>query len=273
VEVDWDEESVTWMTSTRKYTTTFAELATACQINYERTQHGEFVWDSDAISVDTCQGFSKLNQYNGHVSVNGLRVMPAVINKIMRFILYPKSGNSDTIHDQHWNLIDLIVRRQRINTVRFMLNYIVIISSSIQYNLYYAPFIMSLILTKTNFPVRACSIKQYSYQPFGATKQVLRANDEGDEAPDEHDDVPPQPQGPRPMNSLDSLMPQIMNAIQQGMQVGMANFHSSYSEQYHQLVMQQFDTLNANIDAVRSDVDSLTNQFEHLSTSVQNIQQ
>jgi hypothetical protein len=36
VEVDWDEESVTWMTSTRKYTATFA---TACQINYERTQH------------------------------------------------------------------------------------------------------------------------------------------------------------------------------------------------------------------------------------------
>jgi hypothetical protein len=85
------------------------------------------------------------------------------------------------------------MRRQRINAVRFMLNYIDIISSSIQYNLYYASFIMSLILNKTNFPVRACTIKQNSYQPFGATKQVLRANDEGGEAPLEHDDVPPQP--------------------------------------------------------------------------------
>jgi hypothetical protein len=101
VEVDWDEESVTWMTSTRKYTTTFAELATACQINYERTQHGEFVWDSDAISVDTRHGFDKPNQYNGHWSINGLRVMPAVINKIIIFTLYPKSGNLDTIRDQH----------------------------------------------------------------------------------------------------------------------------------------------------------------------------
>jgi hypothetical protein len=61
------------------------------------------------------------------------------------------------------------------------------------------------------------------------------------------------------MTTLDSLMPQIMNAIQQGIQVDMTSFHSSYNEQYHQSVMQQFDTLNTNIGVVRSDVDSLTN--------------
>jgi hypothetical protein len=55
------------------------------------------------------------------------------------------------------------------------------------------------------------------------------------------------------------------------MQVGMASFHSSYNEQYHQPVMQQFDS--ANFGVVRSDVDSLTNQFGNLSASVQNMQQ
>jgi hypothetical protein len=170
VEVDWEEDTISWITSSRKFTATFAEFVTTCQINYERTENGDYVRDSDAMSVDTRQGFYKLNQYNGHGSVNGWRVMPTVINKIVRFILYPKSGNSDTIRDQHWNLIDLIMRRQRINVVRFMLNYIEMISSSIQYNLYYAPFIMSLILNKINFPIRACTIKQHSYQPFGATK-------------------------------------------------------------------------------------------------------
>jgi hypothetical protein len=103
-------------------------------------------------------------------------------------------------------------------------------------------FIMSLILTKTNLTIQACTIKQHSYQPFGDTKQVSRANDEGDEAPHEHDDVPPQPQpqpeGLPPMNPLDSLIPQIMNATQQGMQVGMTSFHSSYNEQYRQPAMQ-----------------------------------
>jgi hypothetical protein len=68
-------------------------------------------------------------------------------------------------------------------------------------------------------------------------------------------------------------MSHIMNVVQQGMQVGMASFYSSYNEQYHQSVMQQFDTLNVNIGVVPSDVDSLTNQFEHLSISVQNMQQ
>jgi hypothetical protein len=63
-----------------------------------------------------------------------------------------------------------------------MLNYIEMISSSVQYNLYYAACIMSLILSKTSFPLRACHTKQTLYQPFGATKHVLQANDEHDEA-------------------------------------------------------------------------------------------
>jgi hypothetical protein len=91
VEVDWEKDSVTWITSTRKFTITFAEFATACQINYERTQNGEYVWDSDAISVDNRRSLYKQNQYNGHGSINGLRVMPVVINKIVRFTLYTKS--------------------------------------------------------------------------------------------------------------------------------------------------------------------------------------
>jgi hypothetical protein len=89
------------MTSSRKFTATFTEFAAACQINYERTENGEYVWDSIAISVNTRRGFYKPNQYNGHGSVNDLRVMPAVINKIVIFNHYPKSGNSDTICDQH----------------------------------------------------------------------------------------------------------------------------------------------------------------------------
>jgi hypothetical protein len=99
MEVDWEEDSIAWITSSRKFTATFAEFATACQINYERTENGEYVWDSDAISIDTHQGFYKPNQYNGHGFVNGLRVVPTIINKIVIFTLYPKSGNSDIICD------------------------------------------------------------------------------------------------------------------------------------------------------------------------------
>jgi hypothetical protein len=57
VEIDWEDELITWITSTRKFTTTFAEFGTACQINYERTQNGEYVWYSDAMSVDTQSRF------------------------------------------------------------------------------------------------------------------------------------------------------------------------------------------------------------------------
>jgi hypothetical protein len=98
---------ITWITSTRKFTATFAEFATACQINYERTQNEEVAWDSDAISVDTRRSFYKLNQYNDGF-VNGLRVMSTVINKIVRFTLYPKSENSISVIENNPNK-DLII--------------------------------------------------------------------------------------------------------------------------------------------------------------------
>jgi hypothetical protein len=53
VEVDWEEDSIAWITNSRKFTTTFVEFATACQINYEITQNGEYVWVSNVISIDT----------------------------------------------------------------------------------------------------------------------------------------------------------------------------------------------------------------------------
>jgi hypothetical protein len=129
------------------------------------------------------------------------------------------------------------------------------------------------LTNKTSFPVRACLTKQTSYQQFGATKQVLQANDEHDEAAQEHVDAPPKPQpqpqpqpwGPPPIHHLDpSLMPQIMNAIQQGMQAGMVSFHSSYNDQYHQLVMQHFENLNANVQNIQKQFTGLTNHFYNI---------
>jgi hypothetical protein len=48
----WRYILITWITNTRKFTATFAEFGTAYQINDERTQNGEYIWDSDAIPVD-----------------------------------------------------------------------------------------------------------------------------------------------------------------------------------------------------------------------------
>jgi hypothetical protein len=161
-----------------------------------------------------------------------------------------------------------------------MVNYIEMISSSVPYNLYYAPFIMSLFLSKTSFLVRACLTKQRSYQPFGASKHVLQIM-MSMMKPNMNmlmllmllKNPQPQQWGPPPMNLLDPLMPHIMNAIQQGMQGGMGNFQSTYNEQYHQSVMQHFEALNINLGTVQNNVDSLTTHFGNLSTNVQSIQQ
>jgi hypothetical protein len=101
LDINWDDDQITWITSARKFTASFTEFGDACQINYEITMNGEYVWESYTISNDTHRSFYKPNQYNGHELVNELKVMPVVINKILRFTLFPKTGNSDTICDQY----------------------------------------------------------------------------------------------------------------------------------------------------------------------------
>jgi hypothetical protein len=63
------------MTTTRKYASTFAEFATTCQINYERSESGEYVWDSAPISVDTHRDFYRPNDEDINTSAT---IIPSV---------------------------------------------------------------------------------------------------------------------------------------------------------------------------------------------------
>jgi hypothetical protein len=53
LDINCHYEQITWITSSRKFTTSFADFGVACQINYERIMNGDYVWELDAISIDT----------------------------------------------------------------------------------------------------------------------------------------------------------------------------------------------------------------------------
>jgi hypothetical protein len=232
VEIDWEDELITWITSTKKFTDTFAEFGTDAKL----IMNDPRIWGMFGIQMIYLMILIKvfINQIN--IMVMGLPVVwewcLLLLTRLLDLLFIPGVEiliqfmiSTGTLLISSWEGKESMLWGSCWIILRWLAQVFNIISIMLLYHVSYSK--------QENFPVWACLTKQHSYQPFGATQQVLLANDEGDKAPHEHDDAPPQPQlqpqGPPPMNPLDPLIPQIMNVIQQGMQVGMASFHSSYN--------------------------------------------
>jgi hypothetical protein len=88
------------------------------------------------------------NPNNPHKLGNpkGLRHHPALMNKIARVTFLPKAGNRDAIRDKFWSIIHHIIYREKFDVVKFMMNQLAVLKHDMTTNLYFAPYIMALIL-------------------------------------------------------------------------------------------------------------------------------
>jgi hypothetical protein len=194
-EIDIDEQSLTWMTGFKRYTATFAEFATANRLNYDMI--------SARIDLYAEDNFEDYVQYYEPVRLGiprrfgetpGLRHHLAVINKIARVTILPKSGDKSKIRDKFWNIIDHVMKGEVMNVVLFMMRQLNDLKMDKNQNLAYGPYIMALILAKTRFEGR-CEIAHIPFKPFkneiGFLTRPLTPfpNDEG-AAEDEEEDVP-----------------------------------------------------------------------------------
>jgi hypothetical protein len=75
----------------------------------------------------------------------GLRHYPTLINKITRVTFMPKVGNRDVIRE-FWNIIHHVMYGQKFDVVRLMMNQLAVLKHDMTTNLYFAPYITSLIL-------------------------------------------------------------------------------------------------------------------------------
>jgi hypothetical protein len=140
----------------------------------------------------------------------GLRHHPAVINKIARVTILPKSGDKSKIRDKFWNIIHHIMNGEVMNIVLFMMRQLNDLKMDKNQNLAYAPYIMALIKAKTRFE-GPCEIVHTPFRPFkneiGFLTRPLTPfpDDEEDPgydpgaAPDvEAEQMPPPPPPPQP---------------------------------------------------------------------------
>jgi hypothetical protein len=99
------------MTEFKRYVATFAEFATANSLNYDMISHGVDLYTEDQFE-DYAQYHepARLGIPRHFGETSGLRHHPAVINKIVRVTILPKSGDKIKIRDKFWNIIDHVMK-------------------------------------------------------------------------------------------------------------------------------------------------------------------
>jgi hypothetical protein len=162
-EIDIEEESITWMTGFKRYSATFAA---ANSLNYGIISAGLDLYTENNFE-DFVQFYepARLGIPRRFGETAGLRHHPAVINKIARVTILPKSGDKSKIRDKLWNIIHHVMNGEVMNIVLFMMRQLNDLKMDKNQNLAYAPYIMVLIKAKTRFE-GPCEIVHHRSDPL-----------------------------------------------------------------------------------------------------------
>src|SRR6185436_2132997 len=76
-----------------------------------------------------------------------------------------KSGNKDKIRGHYWNVISHIMNGNRINVIALIMGQLADLMLNMEMNLYFAPYIMSIIKVMSSFR-GICESKHTPFRPF-----------------------------------------------------------------------------------------------------------
>ena len=157
----------------RVYYATFAQFAAANQLDYV------FMTNEQSVNIVLENPLDE-NDYHVYYEpanvgiareigrTQSLRHHLAVINKIARVTFMPKSGNKDKVRGLYWNVISHIMNGNRINVIALIMDRLADLRLNLEMNLYFAPYIMSIIKAKTSFR-GICECKHTPFRPFKMT--------------------------------------------------------------------------------------------------------
>jgi hypothetical protein len=154
------------MSGFKRYPATFAEFATTNSLDYDTISAGIDLYTEDNFE-EFVQFYepARLGIPRRFGETPGLQHHPAVINKIARLTILPKSGDKSKIRDKFWNIIHHIMNGEVMNVVLFMMRQLNDLKMDKNQNLAYAPYIMALIKAKTKFE-GCCKIAHTPFRPF-----------------------------------------------------------------------------------------------------------
>ena len=195
VEVDFQEKTIEWMTGKVKYEATFADFARANSLNYASLTDDQSFDIVDELELDLHgitymyePAYKGIHRYFGHT--NGLKHHPAVLNKISRATIIPKSYKENFLGFTR-NFVHRILHGYKVDVVNLIMEQLSWKKTNLEINIYFAPYIQALINLKAKFK-GPFPEKHKPYRPFNNDKAFLaRPVTPRDEVDDPHGPIDP----------------------------------------------------------------------------------
>nr|ADB85265.1 putative retrotransposon protein [Phyllostachys edulis] len=148
VHVSPDLTSMKWVTVTRYVESTKEDFERVLRTS---SSTWEKLFDSPSLLPPAWTDFYDPAVRSTPGKIHGLKPIPSMINRIINHTFYPKSGNFDAVRGYAWNIIDNIMCGRRFDIVDVILRGIVSSKNDRVKMIYYAPYIMVLILKKIEY--------------------------------------------------------------------------------------------------------------------------
>ena len=148
VHVSADQKSLRWISVTRNLESTKEEFEQALRIN---SGSWEKIFESPALLAPAWTEHYDLSAKCKLGTITGLKPEVSMVNRIINHTFYPKSGNFDAIRGHAWNIIDHIMKGIKFDVVDVILQGIVSSKNDRVKSIYYAPYIMTLIMSKIEY--------------------------------------------------------------------------------------------------------------------------
>ncbi|RLM55080.1 hypothetical protein C2845_PM10G11340 [Panicum miliaceum] len=170
MEINFEDQTLEWMTGLRKYNATFAEFAAANQLDYGflMDEHSNNIVLEEYLSDDDKFQFyehprTSIRRVIGQTT--GLKHHPTVINKILTVTFMQKGGDKNMVRFKYWNFINHVMFGRKIDVVALMMDQMAEKKMTLEHNIPFGHYVMALIKVKTRFR-GACPIKMKSFGPF-----------------------------------------------------------------------------------------------------------
>lgn len=140
-----DLKSFRWISGTRNLESTKEEFERVLKV---QSSSWEKIFESPALLVPVYSQYYDTSVKCKLGTITGLKPEVSMINRIINHTFYPKSGNFDAVRGHVWNMIDHIMEGVRFDVVDVILNGIASSKNDRVKRIYYAPYIMALIVQK-----------------------------------------------------------------------------------------------------------------------------
>ena len=143
-----DLNSFRWISGTRSLESTKEDFERVLRI---QSSSWEKIFASPALLVPVWSKYYDSSVKCKLGTITGLKPEVSMINRIINHTFYPKSGNFDAVRGHVWNMIDHIMEGTKFDVVDVILKGIASSKNDRVKRIYYAPYIMALIMRKMEY--------------------------------------------------------------------------------------------------------------------------